>query len=176
MQIVNDVLTNEESRQLEDLLFGARFPWNWCPRIISTDPNSRSQFTHTFYQYGQPQSEHYHDYVIQRLITKLNAAALIKIKANMQQKTDEIVEHQAHIDHQFPNAKTAIYYVNTCNGYTCWDTPHVYDNATVTWSNSKRFSNRNTMAIFDSELQHFGTTCTDAAARCVINFNYFPAQ
>ena len=55
---------------------------------------------------------------------------------------------------------TAIYYINTCNGYTEFKTGEKV----------KSVSNR--MVIFDSELEHQGVTATDDKRRVLINFNY----
>ena len=56
---------------------------------------------------------------------------------------------------------TAIYYLNTNNGFTKFE------------NGDKVNSVANRMVIFDSNLKHTGTSCTDAHARMLINFNYY---
>ena len=56
---------------------------------------------------------------------------------------------------------TAVFYVNTNNGYTIFE------------SGEKVSSVENRMVIFDSNILHTGTTCTDERVRCVLNFNYY---
>ena len=58
------------------------------------------------------------------------------------------------------DGKTAIYYVNTNNGYT------KFEDGTVVNSVENR------CVVFDSSLRHTGTTCTDQKTRVVINFCY----
>jgi hypothetical protein len=92
-------------------------------------------------------SNYFKDYQIER------------IKVNLQTNTNKILKTPLHIDS--PNAKlTAIYYVNTNNGYT-----EFTDGSIVK-------SKRNRLVIFDSKKLHFGTTCTDKSIRVVINFNF----
>ena len=56
---------------------------------------------------------------------------------------------------------TAIYYLNTNNGFTKFE------------NGDKVNSVANRIVIFDSNLKHTGTSCTDSYARLLINFNYF---
>ena len=67
-----------------------------------------------------------------------------------------------HIDltGQSSPQKTAIFYVNTNNGWTEFK------------KGGKVKSVANRIVIFDSNLEHQGVTCTDKKRRVVINFNY----
>jgi hypothetical protein len=58
--------------------------------------------------------------------------------------------------------KTAVFYLNTNNGYTYFE------------NNEKVLSTENTFVEFDSHIMHGGTTCTDQLKRMMINFNYIP--
>ena len=57
--------------------------------------------------------------------------------------------------------KTAIFYVNSNNGYTIFKE-----------SKKKVRSVENRLVIFPSELEHCGGSCTDNKQRVVINFNF----
>ena len=65
-----------------------------------------------------------------------------------------------HVDFDNFLGKTAIFYVNSNNGYT------VFENGL------KVDSQENRLVVFNSDLLHAGTTCTDQKIRCVINFNF----
>ena len=67
-----------------------------------------------------------------------------------------------HNDELSENAKitTGIFYVNTSNGKTIFDT------------GEEVISEENKYAEVDSKKLHAGTTCTDKQRRLVINFNY----
>ena len=87
---------------------------------------------------------------------------LLRIKANLLTRTNNIVINKFHKDFNNKNKlTTAIYYINTCNGYT------LFKDGTKIKSVSNRF------VSFDSNLEHTGTSCTDENIRVVINFNYF---
>ena len=87
---------------------------------------------------------------------------IIKIKANLQPRTNNNIIQSFHTD--FPTDwknKTAVYYLNTCNGYT------LFADETKVESIANRF------VMFDGHLEHTGVTCTDEPARFVINFNWY---
>ena len=67
-----------------------------------------------------------------------------------------------HIDliGQSSPQKTAIFYVNTNNGWTEFK------------KGGKVKSVANRIVIFDSQLYHQGYTCTDQKRRVVMNFNW----
>ena len=56
--------------------------------------------------------------------------------------------------------KTAILYINTCNGWTQFK------------KGGKVKCVENRMVIFDSNLEHTGFSCTDQKRKVVVNFNY----
>ena len=86
--------------------------------------------------------------------------ALIRIKANAYPKNgNKIIKHRPHIDHDFEH-KGAIFYLNTNNGYTKFETGEVVKSV------------RNTFVEFDNGIKHTGATCTDNYRRLVLNVNY----
>ena len=66
------------------------------------------------------------------------------------------------MDFPYPNILSAIYFVNSNNGYTYFKTDELIQVENI----------KNRLVIFPNGLLHSGTTCTDAKARVVINFNY----
>ena len=108
----------------------------------------------------------YHYPMFKPILSKLGAYEIFRIKANLTLGTKEHEPSGYHIDgfdknHGYPeNSLTAVYYINTCNGYTEFKTGEKV----------KSVSNR--MLIFNSELEHQGVTSTDETRRVLINFNY----
>ncbi len=89
----------------------------------------------------------------------LDIRTWVRIKANLSIKNTKIIEQDLHIDGNFGDY-TAVYYINTCNGYTYF-------------KNGKKVESvANRMVIFPRDTMHSGTTSTDSY-RQVINFNYY---
>ena len=67
-----------------------------------------------------------------------------------------------HTDWTFPGSihRTAIYYCNTNNGFTEFETGEKFN------------SEFNRLVIFDGRIKHMGYTCTDQQTRVVLNVNY----
>ena len=95
------------------------------------------------------------------ILRKLDAKAIYSVKANCNVRTQNIVRHGFHVDVPTNyDSKTAILYINTNNGYTEFE-------------NGERVESvANRLVLFDSELKHTGTTCTDQQRRVVLNLNY----
>ena len=153
MKIVDNFLNEIEFSNIRSLIMSTNFPWFFGTVVTGS---KYTQFTHCFYQYDQP--THFYPQ-ISFIREKLNVTSLVRIKANLNIKTNSIEEHDYHID--YPDMKTAIFYLNTCDGYTKFKDGNKID------------SIANRLLIFDSNLEHTGTSCTDEPARLVINFNYF---
>ena len=64
-----------------------------------------------------------------------------------------------HTGYPFPH-KSAILYINTCDGYTKFE------------DGTKIDSVANRMLVFEGETLHTSSSTTDQVVRCNINFNY----
>ena len=117
------------------------------------------QLIHEFYANYKPITKEFD--LLMPLIAKIKPYAIIRIKANLNPKSNQIIEHGFHVDHDCSNAKTSIFYLNSNDGYT------LFEDGTKVESVENRF------VTFDSGQRHSSTTCTNAEARIVINFNYF---
>lgn len=102
-------------------------------------------------------------YLLDALLKKINPREWIRIKLNLNPCNSNIIKHGLHVDHysQRTDAWTAIYYINTNNGYTLFE------------DGSKIDSIENRLVVFPSTLKHTGTTCTDTYARFVLNLNFY---
>ena len=76
----------------------------------------------------------------------------------MYPSTENLLEHAPHQDFSFNN-KSALYYINTNDGYT-----QIGD--------IKVDSIKNRMVVFDGSREHYSTNCTNTQVRVTINFNF----
>ena len=162
MKIHDDFLPDDQFRYLTNYMYGPDFSWHYgiiLDEELECDELDNIQFGHIFYSNFQPQSPGFS--VIEPIIRspELKVTSLFRVKANLNVRTPEIVRHGFHVDLPYKST-TAIYYVNTNDGYTEFE------------DGTKIESVENRLVTFDSSLKHTGTTCTDSKIRCVINFNY----
>lgn len=145
------------------ILNNEAFPWNYNSYIVSQNDKrsvDRHQFTHVFFRNSHDEvfkSSHYS--ALSDLIEKINPSDLMRVKANLGIKTAEHVEGGFHTDTKLDH-NTAIFYLNTNNGYT------EFQDGTVVESIANR------LVVFDSTTLHSGFSQTDKNVRCVINLNY----
>ena len=93
------------------------------------------------------------------LIDTLDPEKLLKLKINLTSRTVFRRFTGYHIDNVPGAKKTAIFYLNTNNGYTKFRSGKV-----------KSVANR--IVIFDSNLEQDGVTCTEQKRLVVINIKY----
>lgn len=118
------------------------------------------QFTHKFYEMGKSSS---YFFLMEPLLEFINPISIVRIKSNFLPVTKKIIKFAHHRDYDNFSGKSAVFYLNTNNGYTFFKDIDV-----------KVESVENRLLIFDSDLLHSGTTCTDEKYRLLINLNYFP--
>ena len=168
--IHDDFLDPEDFNKVNSFFMGGEIPW-WIGKVLyhdeqlSCEPQDNFQFVHIIYNRDIPIMKTYE--VLHPIISndKFRLLSLLLVKANQTMRTPEIVSHGMHIDCVHDNGEpvnctTAIYYVNTNNGYT------MFENGTKVESVANR------LVVFPTEMFHSGTTCTDEPRRVVINFNY----
>jgi hypothetical protein len=162
IELKHNFLEDNDFFNLADVMFGPHFPWFFQPRKVSESVQltyKTCQYTHMFYDDNKINSNFY-DLIIP-LIEKLNVRSLIRVKANMTIGDPEPIESGMHVDFPYEDSKTAVFYLNSNNGYTLFE-------------NGKQIpSEQNSIALFESQLKHCGVTCTDEQVRVVININYF---
>lgn len=169
IKVIDNFLEQNDYNNIKDLLMGTSIDWKFQSTILRNDYKYKTsckekdnyQFIHCFYNFLQPTSEYYSHLFPFFHPSKLDPKALIRIKSNLNPRSDNHVIHGYHTDLDFL-CKTAVYYVNSNNGFTVF-------------SNGKKVESvANRIVIFNSNLMHSGSTCTDEKVRVVINFNYFP--
>ena len=158
MQVIDNFLSEGEFKNLRDYISSTSFPWYFG--LVTTDSKA-AQFVHTFYMNDTPTSTWPH---VQFLRDRLNMAALVRIKVNLNPRTETLQVHKDAFHIDYPDITTAVFYLNTCDGYTLFE------------DGPKVNSVENRIVIFDSNMRHTGTSCTDESGRLVMNINYFPCN
>jgi hypothetical protein len=162
--IVDNFLEDSSFKSIYDLMMNDNFPWYYNNYVVFPNDN-HFQFTHVFFADNKVNSNYYNNFIVPYFLDRLNAFAVHAIKANLKLQTNEIVKYQLHTDYSYEdsgveNEITAIYYVNSNNGFTFFE------------DGTKIDSIENRLILFDGRIKHAGTSCTDQKTRCVINFNY----
>ena len=157
IEIIDNFLDEEEFKSIQSFMMGGEFRWFYAKGRTYGDDGSY-QMIHMFYQ-PEVGSNSEHLPMWNNFMNKLEAKECIRIKANLTLKTPTIETAPFHID--YLDGKTAVFYINTTNGYTEFE------------SGVRVSSVANRVCIFDSNLNHRGTTHSEGGhQRVVVNFNY----
>ena len=179
VKVINDFLTPEQYRDIVySFLYSEDLPWHKeiivplknddaphpCHALCEDKYNI--QFVHTLYKDHEGHSPLW-ETVISTFAKGLNARAILRAKVNWTQCTEEIQEHGYHVDYDFEHY-TAIYYLNTNDGYTKFK------------DGTKIDSIANRLLKIPSKVYHTGSTCTNGIfeegtpnkGRFVLNINY----
>ena len=166
MKIEDNFLEQTIFDELQACLMGDDFAWFYNDGIdVKGEDNDKFQFYHMFYKDNVPTSNFIEQ--LTPILEKINSFSLWRIKTNLLTRTPNIVENSFHVDsgdltdEKLKQWTTAIFYVNTNNGYTKFE------------DGTKVESVANRMVSFPANMKHTGTSCTDEKTRVVINFNYF---
>lgn len=174
IKIYDDFLPSDYFDKLKGYYVGHNVKWNYT-NIIDTKSNMNSstilcdelhnwQLTNVSYLNDQPTNESYK--IISPVLGFITehitpVKTVIKIKTNLNPRTDKIIKHGFHVDFGYKSCTTALLYINTNNGYTEFE------------CGTKVNSKENRLVTFPTTTPHTGTTCTDQQNRIVVNFNYF---
>ena len=160
VKVVDNLLSPEEFKKLNDVLKGPEFPWYFLPSKVHSGAGI-IQFCHNFILSGKIVSKFVT--ILDPFLTKLNMKKVIRIKANKTFKKKENIESAMHTDvtrKDDEKFKTAVFYCNSNNGSTMFE------------NGKKVESKANRAVVFDGRTLHCGVDCTDSLRRVVINFNY----
>ena len=171
IQIFDNFLEKKDFNNLKKFMLSGEsdFQWYFSPSKVHDD-DGIPQFCHIFYEYDNVTTNKFQ--YIEPLVKKINPVALVRIKSNITMKTSTILTSPLHCDMNpnifdnrdnitFDNQRTAVFYLNTNNGYTYFE------------GGERVNSVENRLVVFPSSKRHAGTTNTDADYRCVINLNWF---
>tara|TARA_B100000131_G_C17652954_1_gene424912 strand:- start:34 stop:513 length:480 start_codon:yes stop_codon:yes gene_type:complete len=157
IKVIDNFLPEEEFKYIQSIMMGETFNWFYSDGR-TYDDDGLFIMIHMFFQPEIGENSK-HINMWNNFMTKVEAKNCHRIKANLTFKTPAIEPAPFHID--YPDIKTATFYINTNNGYT------EFENGVRVGSVSNR------VCIFDSNLMHRGTTHTEGGnQRIVVNFNY----
>jgi len=167
-EIIDNVLNENEFLSIKNILLSNTFDWYFSKVLINDLIDFPIQnlddhdmvFFHLFYhvRLQTPTTSRYLN-VLDPILNYLNPDVLIRAKANMYPRTNEIEHHGKHTDYKFKH-RGALFYINTNDGLT------ILDDGTEVESVENR------LILFDSSKPHNSTTCTNTTCRITINFNY----
>ena len=163
VRIFNDYLPEDVFDNLQNVMMSSDFPWHWTSNI-STCPDTNNkdgqfQFLHPFLI---PETGLVSPYMqlLWPLVNKIHPAHILRIKANLNVNNSGKQLGYFHVDQFVKESKTAIFYVNTNDGYTEFDTGETVN------------SIANRLVVFDSDTKHVGYGPTKCERRVLINLNY----
>ena len=169
MKVIDNFLPDYHFKQIQSIFLGDMFPWYWNETIVFPHEDGYNekdyQFTHILFDKGSTgdgQESNHYPLVRDTVLRYLGINECYRIKMNLNPRTLFNKSGGWHVDFEaVPEIKnTAVYYLNTCNGYTKFK------------KGGKVKSVANRLCIFDSQLYHQGYTCTDQKRRVVMNFNW----
>ena len=176
-QIIDNALKSEDFERIQQAVLANTFPWFWNDSIARNKQSLRELKGLEHHEFGAQiikardedsyyftnglTSETLNNWPLQPLLRLViqEDSKLIRVKANLYLRTDEIEHHDNHVDYDFENT-AAILYINTNNGLT------VLEDGTECESVANR------LLLFDASKLHHSTTCTDQKRRVNININY----
>ena len=169
VEVYDDFLDDEKFRWVQREMLGSSFNWHLStvldPKVDTVDCNQLEniQFSNWMYHGLEPGGPEYG--IVEPFISdpRLGITALVRIKANLTMRTPKVITHGFHKDGKCHHT-SAIYYVNSNDGYTEFE------------DGTQIESVENRLLVFDSQISHTGSTCTNARVRCVINFNYYTSK
>ena len=165
IQIHDNFLTQTEYEALYNVFGSQDVNWYYNDFINSPmddDSDYNFQFVHPIYHYNESETKSPYKKLIDPILSKLNVETLLRLKFNMNTRTNKIIESNFHVDigTYLNTYKIAIFYLNSNDGYTLFE------------CGRKIESVANRVAIFDGKLKHCGTSCTNQKNRIVLNINY----
>ena len=169
IKVYDDFLDSEDFSKLNTLVEFGDFPWFFNQRITRPDEEKTTgQFTHTLYRANEGNAEWTDIFfgVIMPQIENVHAGSdvlIVSSKVNLNWRQDDNRPIGTfHRDRDIPGDihKTAIFYLNTNDGFTKFETGKIVK------------SEANRIVIFDGSISHHGYTCTDAQTRIILNLNY----
>lgn len=166
IKVIKNFLPIENFTLIKQNLFSNDFSWYYRESMTYKDETNYENFNwekpyffHFLFNENRARSTYFP--IIEKCIDLLNVKALISIRCNLTLNYEKQYKCAWHKDKEY-NCKTAILYMNTCNGYT-----EFKDEV------KKIKSEENKIVVFDSKNIHRLVNQTDTKRRIVINFNYF---
>ena len=163
MKVIENFLEDSFFQDLKKLVIESEFSWFKRKNMLKNNDDDLGYFTHSFFNKNTINCKYYNQYILP-ILNQLEVKAPIEVRANLSPSCFYKKDACAfHVDRDY-KSKTAILYLNDCNGGT-----------ELKINNKIEFvkAEENKIVIFDTNTQHRGTKSTDQDFRYIINFNYF---
>jgi len=158
-KIIENLLEENELKNIEDILYSNEFPWYYSKDII-TGKSDSFMFFHLFMKENNITSPYFFK-IILPIICKFKKEINIIYRARINCFTNQNkkIKLGQHNDHPFDH-KVLLFYVNTNNGIT-----NLNNKVNIP-------SIRNNLAMIDGNVPHEIVTQTDTDIRLTINITY----
>ena len=163
MKVIKNFLEDSFFQDLKKLVIESEFSWFKRKNMLKNNNDDLGYFTHSFFNKNTINCKHYNQYILP-ILDQLEVKAAIEVRANLSPSCFYKKNACAfHVDRDY-DSKTAILYLNDCNGGTEFKINNKIELVKA---------EENKIVIFDTNTQHRGTKSTDQDFRYIINFNYF---
>ena len=156
-KIEENFLDKEAFKFMREQFLGQSVPWFYQTNVVEEDVDNDFYLAHQIYS---AQTWHSNVQLVAPLLEALDVKALVRIKANLYPRSENLIVHKNHVDAKFSHT-SALLYINTCNGYTQLE------------DGTKIESVANRLLIIDGSKPHCSTNCTDEPARVNVGVNFF---
>ena len=170
IEIIDNFLDKDDYDDLKKFLMSSRSQWRFVDFIAHKDERNQGRdgyFVHSFTD-RDPNTflERFQispDYqkvskLLDCIKNKLNFREILRVRSSLYPRREKQNPDPYHVDYDF-NHKVCIFYVNTNNGFTMFE------------SGEKVDSIANRLLIFDGLEKHCSVVQTDTTARYIININ-----
>ena len=161
MKIIHNCLSPKDFKPLKEMLTSKDFPWFYREAEVDKEIDSE-YFTHTFYYAPDNLQSKWYELIIP-ILDKIKGSYLIWARANLLINKSTPLRSALHCDIDSKESTTAIFYVNTNNGFTLLKTKE---------GEVKSKSEENKLILFNSQTLHQSVRQTDTNQRITINFNF----
>ena len=163
MKVIENFLEDSFFQDLKKLVIESEFSWFKRKNMLKNNNDDLGYFTHSFFNNNTINCKYYNQYILP-ILNQLEVKAPIEVRANLSPSCFYKKNACAfHVDRDY-DSKTAILYLNDCNGGTEFKINNKIELVKA---------EENKIVIFDTNTQHRGTKSTDQDFRYIINFNYF---
>ena len=163
MKVIKNFLEDSFFQDLKKLVIESEFSWFKRKNMLKNNNDDLGYFTHSFFNNNTINCKYYNQYILP-ILNQLEVKAPIEVRANLSPSCFYKKNACAfHVDRDY-DSKTAILYLNDCNGGTEFKINNKIELVKA---------EENKIVIFDTNTQHRGTKSTDQDFRYIINFNYF---
>ena len=157
MNLYKNYIEKNNVDLINETFLSDSFPWYFRPKQVKKSKKDTFFFSHCFVDRGNINSSFM--FLIEPILKKLNIKKLLNVRANLCLKGHFYCSWHVDDFSENLNHKTAIFYVNSNNGYT-------------EFKNKKVKCEKNKIVIFDANKEHRAVNQTNTDTRMVINFNY----